>query len=646
MLIATYTAASGGSGRILLDVATGLAEPPVVACPEGPLAGDARAAGLLVFTLRARSIVARQSARDRAAAPLRLGGHARELRRLIDDLRPQTFVAWGMRTLLAAVPALRGMAEPPRLVFQHNDFVPDGAIGRAVRAAARRADAVICLSHAVADDLGVGGAVVHPGVDASRFERGPGGDGAICLGAIVPWKRPDLALEVAARAQVDLTVAGAPLDPGGEALLGRLQERARQPDLAGRVRFTGELADPRPALAEAGCLLHCADREPFGMVLLEAMASGLPVVAPAAGGPTEIVDGESGALYPPGDAAAAAAAVESVLARRDRLAPGARERVEREFTLTAMQERYRELLAEPAGDRYAGGGLAIVTVAHNSAAELRRLLASVGRHLPAAQVIVADSGSGDDSASVARDAGAEVVHLDNVGFGRATNAALVRVERPVTALVNPDVELVDASLSQLARDARPDRLLAPLILNPDGTRQDSAHVRPVSAAAAVHAVVPPAALPRALAQRLDPWRARRPRPVGWAIGACLVAPTDTLRALGPFDESIFLYAEDLELGLRARRHGVETWFRPDARVVHDAGHSTAAVFGGEAVELLARQRHEVVERSLGGAAAAADDLQQLATFATRGLVKRALRRPARRERLQATAVRKARKRLP
>ena len=640
-LIATYAAASGGSGQVLLDAAAGLPDPPLVACPEGPLAERAREQGLIVFALRERSIVVRQSARDRAAAPLRLAGHARELRRLVEDVRPHTRVAWGMRTALAAGPALAGLARPPRLVFQQNDFVPVGPAARGVRRAARRADLVICPSAAVASDLGTG-TVVHPGVALERYERGPGGTGALVLGAISEVKRPDMALEVAAHSPgLELTIAGAPLDWTGEELLARLRERAAQPDLAGRVTFTGQVDDPRPLLAAAGCLLHCSDRDAFGIALVEALASGTPVVAPAAGGPGEIADTSCGRTFHPGDAGAAAAAVAEVLANRDELSAGARRRAA-EFSVERMRAAYAELLPSPPADRFAGGGLAIVTVAHDSAPELRTLLASVARHLPAAQVIVADSGSEDDSATVALDAGAELLLLDNVGFGRANNAALARVDRPITALDNPDVELIDDSLARLARDADPGRLLAPLLLNPDGTRQESAHVRPLSPAAAAHALVPPAGLPRPVAQRLEPWRARRARRVGWAVGACLVAPTDTLRALGPFAESAFLDGEDLERGLRAAEHGIETWFRPDARVIHSGGHSTAPAFGGEAVELLARRRHEVVEQRLGKAAAAADDLQQLATFTSRGLVKRLLRQGGDRERAQARAVRKAR----
>ncbi len=85
--------------------------------------------------------------------------------------------------------------------------------------------------------------------------------------------------------------------------------------------------------------------------------------------------------------------------------------------------------------------------------------------------------------------------------------------------------------------------------------------------------------------------------VGWAVGCCIAARTDTLRRLGPFDERIFLYGEDLDLGLRAADAGVETWFRPDARVLHHRARSSGRAFGGEPFDLLATQRRAVVTRA-------------------------------------------------
>jgi GT2 family glycosyltransferase len=219
------------------------------------------------------------------------------------------------------------------------------------------------------------------------------------------------------------------------------------------------------------------------------------------------------------------------------------------------------------------------------------------------------------------------------------------VAEHVTVLVNPDVELLDDSLLRLADDlrgGRPERLLAPLVLLPDGRRQDAAQAEPASLAALAVALVPPVAMPRPLRRAVCPWTDQRPRRTGWAIGACVVAPTATLRRLGPFDERIFLYAEDLDLGLRAADAGIETWFRPDARVLHRGAHSSTQAFRGEPFELLARQRRAVVAKRRGRTRAALDDLLQAVTFADRIALKRLARRDTTREREQLKALRRAR----
>ena len=299
-----------------------------------------------------------------------------------------------------------------------------------------------------------------------------------------------------------------------------------------------------------------------------------------------------------------------------------------------------------AGGERAGAGIALVTVTHDSERELAALLDSVERHLPAARVVVADSGSGDGSPALARSwpGEATVIELgENVGFGRATNAGVRAVEQPATVMLNPDVELLDGSLVELAAEAlRADRLLAPLVLRPDGSREDSAQLEPIAPALLATALVPPVALPARLRARAEPWRADRPRRVGWAVGCCIAARTELLRRLGPFDESAFLYAEDLELGLRAADEGVETWFWPESRVLHTGAHASSRAFGGEPFELLARRRREVVEQRRGKLRARLDDAQQMVTFADRIALKTLLRRPAERERRQLAALRRAR----
>jgi len=283
----------------------------------------------------------------------------------------------------------------------------------------------------------------------------------------------------------------------------------------------------------------------------------------------------------------------------------------------------------------------IVVVLHDSAGPLPALLASLGRLPSPPQLIVVDTASSDDGPALARAAGAEVVALgENPGFGAANNVGVVRAEHPVTVLLNPDCELLDGSLARLAAAAAagPDRLWVPRLLQADGALQRSAHPLPGTPGTLIPALVHPPALPRALRERAEPFRAERPRTVGWAIAACLAAPTAVLRRLGPFDARQFLFYEDMDLCLRARSARIPTVLDPSVRVRHLGGHATRAAYGGEPHELLARRRREVVGANRGRGARALDDLGQLLTFATRAAVRAAVRRDAARERAQLAAL--------
>jgi len=228
----------------------------------------------------------------------------------VREHRPAVVVASGVRPILAAAGARLSGA---RLITLHHD------LGPAPLLRAARGDAAIATSGAIAEAIG-GARVIRPGVHPAHWAAVPdapkGPPRALFLGVLVPWKRADLALEIAARIpdlRLDLAGTALPGDPPG--YVAALRARAAQQGLAGRVRFLGAVSDPRPALAGAHCLLHCADREPFGLVLVEALAAGRPVVAPAAGGPLEIVTMRCGRLYVPGDASAGASALMAILAQ-------------------------------------------------------------------------------------------------------------------------------------------------------------------------------------------------------------------------------------------------------------------------------------------------------------------------------------------
>jgi FkbM family methyltransferase len=130
----------------------------------------------------------------------------------------------------------------------------------------------------------------------------------------------------------------------------------------GAVTFTGSLPDADVRRAYEACDLFVAPSRyaSFGLVFLEAMRAGRPVIGCAAGGMPEIIQaGQTGLLVPPGDAAALAAAIVELVndpARRERFSQAGRTLFEQEFTAGRMAEAstaiYGRAWAVHAGDRH------------------------------------------------------------------------------------------------------------------------------------------------------------------------------------------------------------------------------------------------------------------------------------------------------
>ena len=286
----------------------------------------------------------------------------------------------------------------------------------------------------------------------------------------------------------------------------------------------------------------------------------------------------------------------------------------------------------------------IVVVTWECAAALRALVDSLERHLPRPpRLVVVDNASSDDPGAAARawSGPLDFVALqENLGFGAAVNVGVGRAATEAVVLLNPDCELVDASLGDLAAEAlRRGAIVGPRLLEPEGSRQPSAEGPPTGVWPWVGALVPGALAPAPLVARTEPWRLERPVRVSWLTGACLAVPRSVLLAL-PFDADVPLYGEDMDLGLRAARAGVASWFCPDvARVRHHGGVSTARRLDDEArVALKARRRREVVRQTYGARAEARARRALRLRFALRVAAQRLLGRDAARDRLELRAL--------
>jgi len=178
-------------------------------------------------------------------------------------------------------------------------------------------------------------------------------------GMLVPWKGHRTFLAAAAIVKKELPESKVlifgdetPMNPG---YAEELHDCAESLGLGEVVEFRGLAKDIRTALREMDILVHASDApEPFGRVIIEAMAAGKPVIAANAGGPREIVaDGETGFLFEPGNPESLADAIRRLLRDRElrrRMGEAGRERVMRCFRAKQqagqVEEVYQMVLAE------------------------------------------------------------------------------------------------------------------------------------------------------------------------------------------------------------------------------------------------------------------------------------------------------------
>jgi N-acetylglucosaminyl-diphospho-decaprenol L-rhamnosyltransferase len=199
------------------------------------------------------------------------------------------------------------------------------------------------------------------------------------------------------------------------------------------------------------------------------------------------------------------------------------------------------------------------------------------------EVVVVESGNGAGARSVLERAGIDVPVIAsgrNLGYGAGANRGIAASGDSDYVLVcNPDLHVHPGAVGRLLDALRAEpawAIVGPLILDPDGRTYPSVRRFPSLVDAAGHAVLGLVAPDNPFTRRYRSNGSAGPgrSPADWVSGACLLARRSALEELGGFDESYFMFAEDMDLCWRAHRAGWGVGFEPAAEVTHVQGVST------------------------------------------------------------------------
>lgn len=389
----------GGAETVLIELLGALREarPPwslhLIAAEEGPLLEKAEAMGvaceLLPFPTPVKafgedrqalrragpqSTSARWRAKaGRTGAWILAGGgafiYAWQLRQRLRHLRPDIVHSNGMKMHLLGALAKSG---PIPLVWHLHDYLRTRpAMLPLLRPLAKRCQMIVANSESVADDvrraLPAGPPVhaVHNAVDPEKFT--PKGDtmdldrvanmppavpGTLRVGLVATfalWKGHEVFLRAAAlvAANGDLPVrfyiVGGPVyaTRGSQHTMDGLRARAADLGIGAQVGFTGFVPNAASAMRALDVVVHAStEPEPFGLVIIQAMACGRALVASGAGGARELLnEGTDALVHEPGDAVSLAKVITRLIGDpelRARLGKAGRSKVARDFSPAKM----------------------------------------------------------------------------------------------------------------------------------------------------------------------------------------------------------------------------------------------------------------------------------------------------------------------
>ena len=296
--------------------------------------------------------------------------------RLLRRERPDVAISWIPRVHTVLAPAALLSRDTRRLVTC--EFaVPTGSLLERVVAALPSAWVLsICSRASLEANRALwphrDGNVVLPGIEEPRrasaerlselrdeLSLAPGRPVVGIVGRLLSWKAQDRLMEAVALLrdrglEVTLLIVGSETHGVEAGIEARLRDLVDRLEIGDCVRFCGHVPEPWAHVELMDVLVNASDGEPFGLVLVEAMALGVPVLAIDRFGPTEIIEhGESGWLVPTNRPRDLAEGLEALLrddALRRRLAVGGRRRYEERFTAPRMAREVGRVLRNVAAE--------------------------------------------------------------------------------------------------------------------------------------------------------------------------------------------------------------------------------------------------------------------------------------------------------
>lgn len=238
--------------------------------------------------------------------------------------------------------------------------------------------------------------------------------------------------------------------------------------------------------------------------------------------------------------------------------------------------------------------LAIIIVNWNGREFLPACLQSIVDNPPLTpfEIVIVDNASTDGSTEWLRSdecsqmlAGNSfrlIKSCENLGFGRANNLGSASSTASSILILNPDTLITPGALQRLVDTLWSKEnigIVAPKLVQSDGSLQYSVARLPETP---LGIMIKGFAVNRLMPKRLfatwlyaDNWTYDKREAVPIVAGAAMMCKRLAFDQLGGFDPAIFMYSEDFDLCVRARRAGWEVWFEPDAEVIHAGERSSS-----------------------------------------------------------------------